>query len=138
MTEANKMIFLLGMATVYGGPMDADIDYVGNPLYCDRGNDLVYDEQAEIPWVAFDRSEYASGRIKCGDRVRVLFADGQVLDALALDAGRLYDFYVAEQPDLPIVVDVPFMFAPFEGLSTVATVVNLSEARRQLERLIQP
>jgi hypothetical protein len=106
-----------------------DHPYVGRPLYCDRGQGLVYAETT-TPWVALDVTEFKSGRVRCGDPVLVRFQDGTTLRARALDAGNLYDHYIADLPlpsgegrgegGLPIAVDVPTHLAPFPGLSAPA------------------
>jgi hypothetical protein len=95
-----------GMATIY--------EHYGHPLYCGGTFDL-----ATPTWVALDVSEYQSGRVRCGDPVRVKFANGQTLRARALDAGYLYKHHIADT-GLPIVVDVPVHLAPFAGLSIQA------------------
>lgn len=116
---------LIGTATVYAGP-------AGQPLYCDHGEGLIYDITTS-PWVAIDITEYTAGRAECGDELLITFQDGQALRAQALDAGPLYPHYI-DQWRLSIVVDVPAHLAAsrFEGLSTPATVLNLSAAKRAL------
>jgi predicted SAM-dependent methyltransferase len=71
--------------------------------------------------------------VQCGDELWVYFPDGSVLVAQALDAGYLAEHWVQDHPNLPIVVDVPEMFAPFEGLSSPVRVINRSAAGRLLE-----
>ena len=115
------LALLTGLASSYGGPA-----HVGQPLYCDRGTGLVYD-QATPSWAAVDVDAYRNRHIQCGDLLAVRFADGTVLHAQALDAG-----YLAPHG---IVVDVPFHLAPFSvetGVVPVA-VIDYSLLRRTLE-----
>ena len=109
-------LLIVGVATVYTGP-------VGNPLYCDRWDtEWMYDEAAR-PWVALDVSLYRSGLVACGSPVRLVFEDGRVLQARALDAGLFRGHYVEQWgADLPIVVDVPAHLAPFAGWSAPVRV----------------
>jgi hypothetical protein len=125
---------LVGVATIYGGPYDPNIDYEGNPLYCDCRDSArhIFREDARDPWVAVDVGLYESGQVRCGDELWVYFPDGEVLQAPALDAGHLAKYYVIDYPGLPIVVDVPGMFATFNGVSPVR-VLNVSAAKRALE-----
>ena len=117
------LTIILLVATVYSGP------YVGQPLYCDRGEGLIYDEAA-APWVALPVSEHGI-TWECGDLVYVggVDANGEPwsLLARALDAGPLAG-YCVEMPAeegamtaplqcVPIGVDVPAPFAPFAGTS---------------------
>ena len=127
------LLLMIGIATVYGGQHDPHVCYEGNPLYCDRPDDRhLYTEDARDPWVAVDVGMYESGRVRCGDELWVYLPDGSVLVAQALDAGYLAAYRTRDYPNLPIVVDVPAMFAPFEGLSPVR-VINRSAAGRLLE-----
>ncbi len=145
-----SILILSGAATAYGP------GYYGQPLYCDRGasntlqlgqgNGLILGE-VDTPFVALDVSEYQSGRVRCGDMMRLTFADGQVLEAQALDAGNLYRYRIDELRAY-IIVDVPFQFAPFSkrsgdpkspewtGLSAPATIRNLSAFRRLAAKVI--
>ena len=108
-----------GLATWYAGP------YIGEPLYCDRGDGLIYSEDLP-PWVAVDVGEYWSGRVQCGDMLAVKFANGETLRARAWDAG-----YLARHG---IVVDVPLHLArKWRGEGIIgATVVNYSALGRAL------
>jgi len=124
------LTFLSGVATIYAGP------YIGQPLYCDRGQGWIYQVDAK-PWIALDVGEYTSGRVRCDDEFLVTFANGQTLLARARDAGYLYPHYV-EQWQQPIVIDVPAHLAPFPGLSMPATGVNLSAKARQQEATWTP
>jgi hypothetical protein len=129
------LIWLVGVATVYGGPVDTR-QHEGNPLYCDMYDGKPhYYTAGQAPWVAVDVSHYQNGDVRCGDALVIYFPDGQVLEALALDAGYL-ERYCVEQwgCDKPIVVDVPHVFFPQPGISAPARVVNRSSARRALER----
>lgn len=113
------MITLLtGVATMYAG-------VVGAPLYCDTWDtDLAYAETT-LPWVAIDVNLYG-GWASCGDEI-LLLGDGWSLLARAWDAGPLSRYYVADfGPSLRIIADVPKHLAPFPGLSSKVTMVNLS------------
>lgn len=123
------VLIISGAATAYGGPQ-----HLGQPLYCDTRSTLIFG-RVYTPFLAVDVSEYESGRVHCGDWIRICFADGSHLDAQALDAGYLYRHRV-DQWDAPIVVDVPFQFAPFAGLSTRASIRNLSAFRRLAAEVI--
>jgi hypothetical protein len=118
---AKALLITTGMATAYTG-------YTGAPLYCDRGNGLLFDQVTE-PWVALDVSEFVAGRVQCGDEILVRFRDGKTLRAQALDAGPLYPHVIADT-GLPIVVDIPAHHAPFPGLSAPVTVINVTNVRR--------
>lgn len=117
------ILLVTGAATAYGGP-----EHLGQPLYCDTRSTLIFG-RVHTPFVAVDVSEYHSGRVQCGDWIRIRFANGHTLDAQALDAGYLYRYRV-EQWNAPIVVDIPFEFKRFPGISAPATVINLSAVRR--------
>lgn len=127
------LILFIGVATMYGGPLDG-WRHDGNPLYCDR-----YDGRSHIfadgaPWVAVDEAHYRSGRVRCGDEMWLYLPGGQVLRAVALDAGYLERHYVAQWgSDRPIVADVPYLFWPEPGISAPVRMVNVSAARRILE-----
>jgi hypothetical protein len=125
---AKALLITTGMATAYTG-------YTGAPLYCDRGDGLLFDQVTE-PWVALDVSEFVGGRVQCGDEILVRFRDGRrspnggkTLRAQALDAGPLYPYVIADS-GLPIVVDIPAHHAPFPGLSAPVTVINVTNVRR--------
>lgn len=119
---------LLVMATWYGDPA-----HFGRPLYCDRGNGLVY-ATSTVDWVAVDVGLYESGQVRCGDTIQVRFPSGQVLTAQALDAGPLRDYRVAPFWDLPVMVDVPRHLWPAGGLSSPVRMINKSALMRELER----
>ena len=125
----STVLVLAGAATAYGGPAHA-----GKPLYCDRGNGLIFDQVTQ-PFVALDVGLYETGQVRCGDLIRVTFPSGEMLEAQALDAGYL-DGYCVDDLHAWIVVDVPLQFAPFEGLSALATVRNLSAFRRAAYEVI--
>jgi hypothetical protein len=118
------LVVLTGTATIYAEP------YVGQPLYCDRGEGLIYGPESP-PWVAVDVGEYESGRVRCWDLLYIRFANGETLLAYALDAGYLASHYVEQWGTQPIVLDVPAPLAPFPGLSIPATALNLSTLRRE-------
>lgn len=123
------LALISGLASSYGGPA-----HIGQPLYCDRGHGLTYDETAP-PWVAIDAASYTSlyGRpsvvapAQCTDHLAIRFANGQVLHARALDAGHLAQHN--------IIVDIPFHLAPFSVETGVVpvTVINYSLLGRALE-----
>lgn len=98
-----------GVATWY-----ATAQHEGNLLYCDYAfpdRELRYDRptaEAMGPWVAVDVSLYLDGKMSCGDDLLLLFEDGTVMRAKALDAGRLASHFVRDfGPEVPILVDVP-------------------------------
>lgn len=104
-----------GVATYYPSSR-----FAGRPLYCDQhlGGDLRYAEDTP-PWAAFDVTWYEEGRIACGERVMLLFADGATLEVVALDAGRFYSggYWVQDWPALPIVVDLPEHLRPDDRMA---------------------
>jgi hypothetical protein len=111
---------LVGVVTWYAG------GFVGQPLYCSEpGARWRYDE-ATPAWVALDVGEFESGHARCGDRI-VIVGDGWSLEAVALDAGPLYDWSVEGKR---IVADVPLHLWPLAGMSGRATVVNRSALNR--------
>ena len=114
-----RTVFLLiGLASWYGET------HVGNPLYCDRGDGLIYSEGLP-PWVAVDVNLYRSGRVQCGDRLLLSFADGKRLVARALDAGYLAEY--------GIVADVPMHLAPFDLARGVVPVRVMNASARMRE-----
>lgn len=116
----------IGAATIYY----AAEGFEGEPLYCNNGrNDLFYRKDMP-PWLAVDISEYLSGRTQCGDTFWVMFTDGQVLIAQALDAGYLYGPRTRAYPELPILIDVPEYFATFPGVMGILAIVNISARER--------
>lgn len=112
------------MVTVYAGP------YVGGPLYCGGA----YDPKRTDGWVALDIEAYRSGTARCGDWIELTFPDGQVLRAPAMDAGTFGGHWIADYPDLPIGADIPQHLSVFPGLSSPATMRNVTaELRAELE-----
>lgn len=113
----------LVVATWYAGI------YIGGPLYCGG----MY-ETDRAPWVAVDVGDYESGRVTCGDWLRITDGDTVVL-AQAMDAGYLSRHYVEDYgPDIRIGVDIPWHLWPWgDTLSRVVTVENVT---RQLERMV--
>lgn len=106
-----ELVFLA--ATVYSG-------YAGQPLYCDQGDGLVYDEDA-APWVALPAGQCGQ-TWECGDLIYLAGFDANgepwSLMARALDAGPLDGYCVRmEGACVPIGVDIPAPFAPFPGTS---------------------
>lgn len=130
-------IVITGVITVYAAP------YIGQPLYCDHGQGLVYETGAP-PWIALDVRLYQSGRVKCGDEIWLRFPSTyRTLKALALDAGPFEGYYVEDWPSFPIVADLPAHLSPFPGLSSPVSLFNYSAARRafrvqQLHRKPRP
>jgi len=118
-----KTALALVAITVYAGP------YVGEPLFCGG----VYDEMT-APWVAMPDAFWEKGGT-CGQQVGMMI-NGQVYVYTVLDRIAPGDWYVI-QPDgawLPIAADLPAMYAPFEGLSTVGRVWNVTLLREELAR----
>lgn len=112
-----------GVATYY-----SEEKHAGNPLYCDQfvtDGRLVYDRNL-TNWAAFDVTWYGD-KVNCGDKMRLFFPDGTILDVLAWDAGRFGKFYVEDWgPDKPIIVDLPEHLRPDGALSWPVVVVNLT------------
>ena len=115
-------VLLVGVITTYAGK------YIGQPLYCDRGNGMVYDDSRAF--IALPVSEFESGRAVCGDNVRVTIND-QSFWAKALDAGPLEKYRVTQFGNLPIVCDVPrHMWAWAPAISAKGSVFNESAFNR--------
>lgn len=70
-----------------------------------------------VPWVALNVELYQQGVVLCGDRVEVLFADGTLLNALALDAGPFTGYYIEGYQELGIGVDIPHPLWPYDSMS---------------------
>jgi len=107
---------LSGVATYY-----SEAKHNGNPLYCDQFSNkkLTYNRNNEN-WIAMDVGQYLSGNVQCGDKFVLLFEDGKMLEAVALDAGRFENYYVVSYgPDVPIVVDLPEHLMPKNGAALV-------------------
>jgi hypothetical protein len=120
-----------GAGTIYLGP-------VGNRLYCDRGNGLIYSEDTR-PFAAFPVGKYESGEIRCGDWMRVTEYrdDGttRTFVVQALDAGTFGEH--TKIGGLPIVMDGPPFYVSwplYPGFARV-TVTNMSAVAR---RLLEP
>lgn len=108
------LLALVGAVTIYAGP------HISQPLYC---ADYYTTDHA---WIALDVSLFWSGRVSCGDSIRVTFPDGSHRDLPALDAG-MFAHHCVEQQDgscLPIIGDLPAHVAPFPGTSSPATIEN--------------
>lgn len=112
----------LAVATFY------TMAFAGQPLYCDRGNGLVYSTDT-APWVALSVDLYESGLARCGDEI-LITGDGWTTTWLALDAGPLNRYYIEDFPHLPILVDIPQHLVQFQGMSAKVTVRNLTNERR--------
>lgn len=129
-------VVAMRMATVYGE------SYVGRPLFCDRGQGLVYGDATE-PWVALPVSEYGI-TWECGDLIYVGGTDATgepwSLTARALDAGPLAKYCIeVDEQCMPIAVDIPEPLAPFPGLSArVSWLVNISAMARQWREMGAP
>ena len=100
-----QLFTAVGVLTTYAG------HYVDQPLYCDDGNGLVYDDSR--PFVALPITQYQSGAAVCGDWVRVTVGE-HVFYAQALDAGPLEKYHVEQFGDMPIVADVPKHLWPYK------------------------
>lgn len=105
MTALVQFVTAIGVLTTYAG------QYVGEPLYCDNGTGLVYDDSR--PFVALPVMQYESGLAQCGDWVLVTTGD-YVFWAQALDAGPLEKYRVTQFGDWPIIADVPEHVWPYE------------------------
>lgn len=115
-------VTLVGVITTYAGK------YVGQPLYCDRGNGMIYAD--DLAFIALPVSEFESGRAVCGDQVRVTI-NGSSFYAQALDAGPLEKYHVEQFGDLPIVGDVPsHLWAHAPDISGTGQVFNESAFNR--------
>lgn len=122
MTTFIKVATLIGVITTYAGK------YVGEPLYCDRGNGLTYRD--DIAFIALDVREYQSGRIECGDRLRVT-VNGVSFWARAFDAGPFEQYRVTQFGDAPIVGDVPsHLWAHDPDISGRGAIFNESRFNR--------
>lgn len=124
---SNATIILIGMATVYAG------SFVGQPLFCDCDETLFYDIHSSPPWVALDKDLYDSKWASCGDEL-LLYGESFYgrkwrMEAKALDAGPLGEYYLEDHPDKPIVADIPWALSPFKGLSSKVIVVNLTRLK---------
>jgi len=103
-------------------------DYGGGPLYCaGRAGypvDMIYDTRSigKYNWVAVDVEAYQSGKVKCGDTLRVTFDNNTTLEVLALDAGPFGKYYIQDWPDLPILVDFAEHCWPLDAWSAVVDV----------------
>ena len=95
------------------------------PLYCGGVVDYAAD------WVAFD---FAVNGGKCRDIISIT-AGGVTREYPALDSGRFGRHCVMQLDGTcpRIAVDVQHHVAWFEGMSTVGSVVNLSERARYEE-----
>lgn len=116
------MLTVSGMATNYQAP-----EHLGNPLYCDRGCGLVYDES--INFAAIPVSWY-SGDWDCGDTLIVDFGSKRI-ETKALDAGAFERNCIQlENECIPIVIDLPDHNWTFDGISHRVKVLNLSLLNR--------
>lgn len=121
------MIPVLIVATIYAG------QYVGQPLYCDQGQGLIYADST-VPWVALP----VDADWQCWDLIHVSGIDANTgrpwsLMARALDAGPL-SAYCVETPEgcASIAVDIPAHLAPFTGLSSRLTnITNITAISRE-------
>ena len=105
---------------------------IGAPLYCDTYNTEYSFHPDQAPFLAWP-FDVAGGQ--CGDDILVTINDKKYWYK-ALDSG-LFGKHRVIQSDgycAPIAVDIPEFFAPFDGLSHVARVVNVSEEWRKFNR----
>ena len=122
MTALINAVTLIGVLTTYAG------QYVGEPLYCDRGQGLTYRD--DIAFIALPVLEFGSGRAQCGDWVRVT-VNGDSFWAQALDAGPLELYHVEQFGRLPIVGDVPrHLWTHSPDISGLGSVFNESAFNR--------
>jgi hypothetical protein len=107
---------IIGVATWYAG------QYVNQPLFCGG----TYTETT-APWVALPFQEYGKAWT-CGEPVYLEGVDavGNAwhLAARVMDTGPFGDYCVTQRDGScpPIVVDVPWHLAPWEGMSSRVTV----------------
>jgi len=113
----------VGVATQY-----TEAEHLGNPLYCDQGNGLVYDRSIG-PWVAMPHELFESGAVLCGDLIQVRIIGASDVWANAYDAGELSTRTF--RGGLPVVVDVPEYWATWDWACPEATVVNWSAVARE-------
>jgi hypothetical protein len=124
-----KMITLLPLVTLAGlGAQYTEAEHLGNVLYCDRGQGLVYDRFTG-PWVAIDVEEFEAGRYRCGDWITVYPEGWPAFSARVLDAGRLNSrtFRSGQQ----VIVDVPEYWATWQEPLPWVRVVNWSALLRK-------
>lgn len=115
-------VLLVGVITTYAG------QYVGQPLYCDRGTGMIYADN--LDFIALPVGEFESGRAECGDWVRVTI-QGQSFWAQALDAGPLEKYRVEQFGTLPIVGDVPSHLWDWKpAISATGSIFNESAFNR--------
>jgi hypothetical protein len=110
----------LSVATYYSAEA-----HEGLPLWCDRPETPAVYSPDTPPWLAVDAGQYYSGKVRCGDRIRVTFFDGRVLVLQALDAGRLGRYCVRSPAGghcFPIAVDIAEYYWPY-GLSVTSAVI---------------
>ena len=124
-------IVLVGILTTYAGR------YVGQPLYCDDGTGIIYDDSR--PFIALPVTEYTAGPAQCGDIIRVFFSNGETIDAVALDAGPFGDLCVIYGDEcIKIIADIPSHLWPYPGeISHEGKLVNLSMRKRIFEKFIE-
>jgi hypothetical protein len=96
-------------------------------VYC-RDATMAQLELAGIRFVAVDVDWYASGRVRCGDLLRVDFGS-YTLTAYALDAGPLGRYQVRGLG--AIGVDVPAHLWPVQGRAAVVRVENVTAGLRR-------
>jgi hypothetical protein len=122
---------ILAALMVYGGVATyySEEQFGGGPLYCDQftpGETLIYSEDTE-DWAAFDVGWYGD-IVECGDKVRLFFPGGTVLDVLAWDAGRFGKYWVEDWgPDRKIIVDLPEHLRPDGAMSWPVVLINLTK-----------
>lgn len=112
-----------GVATQY-----TEKEHLGNPLFCDRGDGLVYDRETG-PWVAFPKWMFDEGLVECGDQVTVYVDGWDPVTAQVWDAGLLSSRTFRD--GLPVVVDVPEYWATWKQPVPYARVVNWSKLARE-------
>jgi len=101
----------------------------GDPLFCDRGNGLLYHPDT-VNWVALPPQNYGITWF-CGDDI-VIWDDGVAREFKALDSW-VHGTCIEEEDDCILIgADIPEHLTWWEGLSTRAIVVNKSEVKRRL------
>ena len=115
-----------GMATFYTYQ-----DYGGGPLYAHSS--AIYDQKNDLNWCAVNEMAYLTGQVEPGDKLLIRFMDYDKFIILeAWDAGPFDGYYIADYPELPILVDVPLHLWPLtRQTSARVEIVNLSAMERQ-------
>lgn len=135
---------VIGIVTMYGPGFE------GGALYCDEFCqvglmcDLAFSrstlERVGTPWIAVDPSYFENGW-RCGDLVRIEYAQGLTIEYLVLDAGPLSQFCVTPFcGKLKIIADVAIYGWP-KGHGWISwpdsvRMVNIDYVRRVFEQYV--